>query len=85
MSLKNRTEEVTDAVVELLGSAESEQREEIAKIIEKALINSYRDCTERNTRVATACCEGDRDKAHKISEEMHRANTALIANLSAMR
>ncbi len=85
MSLKDRSEEVTDAVVDLLGEAGPEQREGIAKIIEKALISSYRDCTERNTRVAVACCEADQDKAHKISEEMRRATTALIANLSALR
>jgi len=86
MSLKSRTDDVTSAVVDLIdGAADPETTKAIAKIVEKALIASYRDCTERNTRVAAACCAEDEDKAHKISEEMRRANTALIANLSGMR
>ncbi len=86
MTLRSRAEEVTNAVVELLGeSAAPEKSQAIVKIVEKALIESYRDCTERNTRVAANCCAEDKDRAHKIAEEMRRANAALIANLSALR
>ena len=77
MTLKSRAEEVSNSVVELLGeNVGPEQSEAIAKIVEKALIDSYRDCTERNSNVATACCAEDKDKAHKIAEEMRRANSA---------
>ena len=86
MSLKENAEEVTKAVVEVLGTGASPQQSaQIAKIVEAALLNAYRDCTERNTKVAAACCAEDMDRAHKIADEMHRANTALIANLSSLR
>ena len=86
MTLRSRAEEVTNAVVEQLGSTLGpEDSQAIVKIVEKALIDSYRDCTERNTHVAVACCAEDRDKAHKIAEEMRQANSALIANLSSLR
>ncbi len=86
MSLRSRAEEVTNAVVELLGTTVApEKSQAIVKIVEKAMIDSYRDCTERNTHVAVACCQEDTDRAHKIAEEMRRANTALIANLSSLR
>jgi hypothetical protein len=86
MSLKSRAEKVTSAVVDLIDAeTDPATAEAIAKIVEKALIDSYRDCTERNTRVAATCCAEDEDKAHKIAEEMRNANTALIANLSALR
>ncbi len=86
MTLRSRAEDVTSAVVNLLdGTEDPAKSEAIIKIVEKALIESYRDCTERNTRVAARCCSEDEDKAHKIAEEMRRANTALIANLSSLR
>ncbi len=86
MPLKESAEEVTNAVVDVLGTDVSpEHAAEIAKIVEAALLAAYRDCTERNTKVAAACCDQDMDQAHKIAEEMRRNTTALIANLSSLR
>ena len=86
MSLGTRAEMAAAAVVELLGAELSpEQNTEVKKIIETAMIDAYRDCTERNAQAALQVCDPDLDKAHKIADEMRRANTALIANLSSMR
>ena len=86
MSLGSRAEKATTSIAELLGSdLDPEHAKEIKKIVEAAMIDAYRDCTERNAKAALQVCEPDLDKAHKIAEEMRRANTALIANLSAMR
>jgi hypothetical protein len=84
--LRNRAEEATKSVLEnLQAKANPAQAKQVADIIERAMIDAYRDCTERNARVAVKCCEEDMDKAHKIAEEIRRANTALIANLSSLR
>ena len=86
MPIASRANEAASAVIKLLGAnPDTMQIKEIAQIIEAAMIDAYRDCTERNTKVAAACCEEDLDKAHKIADEMRRANIALIANLSSLR
>jgi hypothetical protein len=51
----------------------------------RAIIESLRQASERSARTARACCSADRDLAHKLSEEIEKANLALIANLSGMR
>lgn len=86
MSLTSRASKAAGEVAELLGAKVTpEQSKQIARIVEAAMIDAYRDCTEQNTKVAAACCAEDLDRAHKIAEEMRRANVALIANLSSMR
>ncbi len=86
MNFRNRAERTAQAVAKLL-QAEStpEQSKEAAELIERAIIESYQDAAEHCANVARECCSADRDLAHKVAEEIRRANTALIANLSSLR
>ena len=82
----NRAEEAAKIVFEDVGVNPSpDQTEQIAKIIEQAMIQAYRDSAESCAKVAQQCCSPDLDLAHKIAEEIKRSNIALIANLSSMR
>lgn len=86
MPIRPRAEKAAQAIIGLLGTdATSEQTAAIVKTIEAAMIDAYRDCSERNAKAALSVCEEDLDKAHKIAEEIRRANVALVANLSSMR
>ena len=86
MPLGERAEKAAATIAELLGSdLDPEHAEQIKKVVEAAMVDAYRDCTERNAQAALQVCEPDLDKAHKIAEEMRRKNAALIANLSSMR
>ncbi|NIO40486.1 MAG: hypothetical protein GTO41_10045, partial [Burkholderiales bacterium] len=62
-----------------------ELEEQVADVIERAVIDAVLEDGELCTRVAKECCAADQDLAHKISEEIRRAQTALIANLSSLR
>ena len=86
MNFRNRAERTAQAVAKLL-QAEStpEQSKAAADLIERAIIDSYQDAAEHCAKVARECCSADRDLAHKVAEEIRRANTALIANLSSLR
>ena len=84
--LANRAEEAAKSVLDAVGvSPTPDQAERIAKIIEQAMVDAYRDSAESCAKVAQQCCSPDKDLAHKIAEEIERSNTALIANLSSMR
>ena len=86
MSFQSRAKQATKDVLSAIQfSGNSAQAEEVARIIERAMIESYRDCTERCVHTAMDCCDEDRDLAHKIADELRSANTALIANLSSLR
>lgn len=86
MSFRSQAEDAAQAVSETLGtSPDADQMKTTADIIERAIIASYSDAAERCAKVAIDCCPQDRDMAHKIADEIRRANTALIANLSSLR
>jgi hypothetical protein len=86
MSIRPRAEKAAQAILGVLGAdASAEQTAAVVKAIEAAMIDAYRDCSERNAKAALAVCEEDLDKAHKIADEIRRANVALVANLSSMR
>jgi hypothetical protein len=86
MSFREQADKTVQAVAEALGAAPTpEQAKAAADLIEGAIIDSYRDGAERSAKVAMDCCAEDRDLAHKVADEIHRANTTLIANLSSMR
>ncbi len=86
MQIADRAKKVAGDIVSLQGGKpDPAKTREITRIIETAMIDAYRDCTERNAKAALSVCEEDLDKAHKIAEEMRRANTALVANLSSLR
>lgn len=85
-TIRERAEQTVKAV---FASAQIEPTPEQTRVavraIEDALVHTYRDAAERCARVVTTCCSEDLDIAHKIAEEMRRANTAVIANLSSLR
>ena len=86
MTFRDQAETTTEAVVQALGATPSaEQRKTVAGLIEQSIIDSYQDAAERCATVAMDCCSEDRDMAYKIAKEIKRQNTALIANLSALR
>jgi hypothetical protein len=84
-SLRDRAEEATQQVQSILGVSVDEHPKELADAIEKTIINALLEERHRCADVAFKCCEEDKDKAHKVSDEIRRVNTALMANLSAMR
>ncbi len=86
MSFREQADKCVQTVAEALGATPTpEQAKAAADAIERAIIDSFRDGALRSAKVARDCCAEDRDLAHKIDDEIQRANTALIANLSSMR
>lgn len=86
MTLRKQAEAAAEAVLQTVGAkAGPEQAKAATDIIERAMIESYLDAAERCATVARRCCSEDRDMAHKIAEEIRRANQVLIANLSSLR
>ncbi|MDA1089203.1 MAG: hypothetical protein O3A85_02665 [Proteobacteria bacterium] len=84
-SLRDRAEATTKEVQDILGISADTHPKEIADAVEQAIIKALLEERQRCADVAFKCCEEDRDKAHKVSEEINRINTALVANLSALR
>lgn len=70
-------------VLEASPSAEADKQ--VIKLIEQVMIDTVLEQGEQSVRVAMDCCSADRDLAHKVGDEIRRANTALVANLSGMR
>jgi len=84
-SLRERAEAATKEVQDILGVSAEDHPKEIADAIEHTITLALLEERKRCADVAFKCCEEDMDKAHKVAEEINRVNTALIANLSAMR
>ena len=84
-SLRERAEAATKEVRDILGVSADTQPKEIADAIERAITNALLEERKRCTDVASKCCGDDREKGQTIAEEINRINTALVANLSAMR
>lgn len=86
MTYKSQAEQTADAVQALLGEeSEPGKAAEIAKIIEKAIIESARVAHESCAKLVVECCPEDRDLAHKINDRIHKKRDALIANLHGLR
>ncbi len=86
MSFREQADKAAQAVAEALGATQTpEQAKAAAEIIERAIIDSYQNAAAHDAKVASNCCASDRDLAHKVADEIRRANIALIANLSSLR
>ncbi len=86
MGFREQADKAVEEIVKAFGAAPTaEQSKVAADIIERTIIESYRDGSERSAEAAMDCCAEDQDLAHKVADEIRRANTALIANLSSMR
>lgn len=84
-SLRDRADETADEIFHILGISEDDHPKEVADAIEQTIINALLEERHRCADVVLKCCPEDQDQAHKISEEIRRVNTALIANLGALR
>jgi aspartate-semialdehyde dehydrogenase len=86
MNFKTRAADIARKVSQLLDTTPSANTQnQVAELIERALMDAALDNSEECAKVAMVCCSADRDLAHKIAEEIRRKNVALIANLSSMR
>jgi hypothetical protein len=84
-SLRARAEFATKEVQQILGETGDCHPKEIADAIERAITNALLEERKRCAEVASKCCEDDPEKADMVAEEVNRINTALMANLSALR
>ena len=84
-SLRARAELATKEVQKILGVSPDTHSKEIADALERTITNALLAERRRCADVASKFYGEDQDKAHKITEKINRINTALIANLSALR
>lgn len=85
-SLRTRAEETKLKVQEILDISCSGHDEEVIKLIEQTIIDALLEERERCATVAyDHVCAEDRDRAHKVSEEIKRVRDALAANLGSLR
>jgi hypothetical protein len=76
---------VDEAIKSLDGTLSADQKDEVAKVINAAVI---RGMLEGQHRAVDAChnvAETEQDAAHKIATAIRKKNDALIVNLSSMR
>ena len=86
MQFSERAQGAAKDLYDILEAAPSaELKAQVVKVIEQTMIDTLLEEGERCAKVAMDCCSADRDLAHKVADEIRRANTALIANLSSMR
>jgi len=85
-SLRERAEEAKQKIQDVLDISCGSHDEAVIKTIEKAIIEALLEERERCAAVAyNHVCAEDRDRAHKLSEEIKRVRTALSANLESLR
>ena len=87
MSLKQIADDTVDEIQSAFPDADlSEQtRAKLASIIERALTRTVEKTAHAHREATVVCCGPEADLAHKINEEVQRANIALTANLMALR
>ncbi len=83
-SMKERAETASKDIQDLLGGSADAYPKEITEALEKTITEALLVERGRCAEVAFNCVD-DRDKAKLVSEEIKRVNTALVANLSALR
>lgn len=86
MNLKERSQKAVRDACKALGSDLTDEQESIVvKVIQEAMVDAIRETAAESGKAALECCSHDKDMAHKISEEIKRSQTALIANLDSLR
>lgn len=85
-SLRERAQETSAKIQQILDIDCADHEQEVVKAIEQAIIDALLAERERCAAVAyTQVCEEDRDRAHKLADEIRRIRNALSANLDSMR
>ena len=72
-------------IVAKLSALSEEQQADVRKIIEEAIVASVHDAVQECRDAANTACAKDSAMMEQINDEMKRAETALIANLSGLR
>lgn len=87
MSLKKVADDTVAEIEKAFPEADlsDQTKTKISAIIEKSLVRAVEQATHAHRAATVVCCGPEADLAHKINEEMRRANVALTANLSALR
>ena len=83
-SLRERAEAATKEIQDILNVSAETHTKEITDALERTITMALLEERRRCANVAFNFVD-DRDKAHLVSEEIKRINTALVANLSALR
>jgi hypothetical protein len=76
---------VEDAMGQLEGTLSADQADEVAKVIEAAIIRGVLEGQHRAVDTCKECGEAEQDLAHKIATAIREKNDVLIANLSSLR
>lgn len=85
-SLRERAQETSAKIQSILGINCAEHEQEVVKAIEQAIIDALLAERERCAAVAyNQVCAEDRDRAHKLADEIRRIRNALSVNLESMR
>jgi len=84
-TLRERADKTAREIQEIMGVSPETHPKEIAGAIEQAIIRALVEERQRCADVAFKCCSEDKDKAHKIAEEIRRVESVLVTNLSSMR
>ena len=87
MSVQQTIEIATEAIAKALVKHElsEAERQEISRIVGRALVKTVKKTTHNQVETAVNCCGPEKDLAHQLSEEMHRKKNLLISNLMALR
>ncbi|PLX35769.1 MAG: hypothetical protein C0605_08455 [Hyphomicrobiales bacterium] len=90
MTSTRTIQEITDstlaeAVAATEGSLSQPQSEQLAKIIEKGILESALRMSENCQRFTVRHSGPEADIAHKINEDINRRREALLANLNGLR
>lgn len=85
-SLRERAQETSNKIQSILDIDCAEHEQEVVKAIEQAIIDALLQERERCAAVAyDHVCAEDRDRAHKLADEIRRIRNALSANLESLR
>lgn len=86
MPLKQLADDAVEQISESISASLSDdERDRVSKIVEQAITNAVRHMHERYEGVVKVQTGPEADTAHKIAEEMRKAQSVLISNLCAMR
>jgi len=76
---------VDDAMGKLEGTVSPEKTDEVAKVIEAAIIRGMLEGQHRAVDACNECGDAEQDAAHKIATAIREKNDLLIVNLSSLR
>ena len=83
--INEHADKATSDIAEKLASLSESQQQEVRKIVEQAIVASVQETVQECRDAATTVSAKDSAMTQQIREEIKRAETALIANLSALR